>query len=232
MNAFLRFLLVAAALWVPAAQAADTRQARPAAGFHAIALSAPVKLEVVQGDTEGLVLEGDEFLLADIESGVENGVLRIRVKPGVRYFDGRLVRGTVNARRIDGLSISGSGDIAAAKLATQDLAMSISGSGDLRIGALTATRVDANISGSGDIEMAGRAERLALKIAGSGDVRAAGLESREASVSIAGSGDARVWARDQLQVRIAGSGDVRYRGEPRVQPSILGSGTVKRLPPG
>jgi len=232
MKASLRFLLLAAAVAAPASHAAEVRQPRPAAGFHTVALSAPVKLQVVQGEAEGLVLEGEERDLADIESFVEAGVLRIRVKPGVHRFDGRRISGTVNARRLQGLSIQGSGDIGAQKLAAQDLAVSIAGSGDVRIGALTAARLDASISGSGDMEVAGRAERVAVKIAGSGDVRAAGLESRDVSVSIAGSGDAKVWASEQLQVRIAGSGDVRYRGEPRVTPSVVGSGTIKRLPPG
>ena len=233
MNALRRILLASAALAAAGAvHAADTRENRPVTAFTAIMLAAPVKLELVQGEAEGLVLQGDARALADIESVVEGGVLKVRVKPGVRFLDGGRITGTVQVRQLESLAIHGSGDLNAAKLAARDFALSIHGSGDIRIGTLTATKLDAAIHGSGDIQLAGSAERFALRIAGSGDVKAADLESREVSVSIAGSGDARVWAREQLQVKIAGSGDVRYRGEPKVAPAILGSGTIKRLAPG
>lgn len=229
MNALRRTLIAATLLAATAAHAADKRETRPATQFHAVWISAPVKLEVVQGDTEGLVLQGDERALADIESFVEGNVLKVRVKPGVRYFHGSRVTGTVNVRKLDSLSIHGSGDLHSARVAAQDFAVSIHGSGDVRIESLQAAKLDASIHGSGDLHVGGRAERFALAIAGSGDVRASDLESRDVSVTIAGSGDARVWASEQLQVKIAGSGDVRYRGEPRVSPAILGSGKVKRL---
>lgn len=231
MNVFRPLFLAAAFACTSVAHGADKRESRPVAAFHAVMLAAPVKLEVVQGDAEGLFLQGDERALADIESVVENGTLRIRVKPGVRHLEGGRITGTVNVRRLDSLSIHGSGDFDAGKLAATRLAVSIYGSGDVRIGELAATKLDVSIHGSGDIHVGGRAERFSLTIAGSGNVKAADLESREVAINIAGSGDARVWAGAQLQVRIAGSGDVRYRGEPKVQRTILGSGSVKRLPP-
>jgi hypothetical protein len=229
MNVLRPTLLAAALLAAGAAHAADKREARTVAQFSAVMLAAPVRLEVVQGEAEGLVLEGDERSLADIESFVEGGVLKVRVKPSVRYFHGGKITGTLNVRRLERLSIHGSGDLHAARFDAKDFSVSIHGSGNLHIRALTASKLDAGIHGSGDIEVGGRAERFTLDIAGSGDVKAAELESRDVTVNIAGSGDARVWAREQLRVKIAGSGDVRYRGEPKVAPSILGSGTVKRL---
>src|SRR5258706_12339687 len=57
------------------------RQTRPVAGFTAIALSAPLKLELVQGDTEGLALEGAEATRAGTRPGVGKGRRELRTAP-------------------------------------------------------------------------------------------------------------------------------------------------------
>jgi hypothetical protein len=225
----LTLLAAVAALPLHAAE----RQARPVSGFTAIALSAPVKLELVQGDTESLALEGDEAALAEIEAVVEGGTLQIRSRNRKFFNFGAApkVRGYVTAKNIESLRISGSGDITTAALRANALKLGISGSGDIRIGALGAASLDVSVSGSGDVSVAGKADRIVVGISGSGDVKAGKLETREAKVSIAGSGDIAVWTKESLTVKIAGSGDVRYYGDPAITKSVAGAGSVKRLGP-
>lgn len=220
------FLLMAA--FVALAVAADRRESRPLAGFNAIALSAPIKVEVTQGEAETLALEGDEAALADLETVVEQGVLHIRTRSRIQVAGMSKVRARVGAKALEALRISGSGDIVARELRAQGFRIAVSGSGDVRIGALTATRVEVAVSGSGDVTVGGRADFVSTSIAGSGDVNVGKLEAREAKVSIAGSGDATLWARESLNVSIVGSGDVRYYGDPAVKRSVVGAGSVRR----
>lgn len=230
MTPFLRLAAsLALAAACTAALAADRKDTRNVAGFSALALDAPIDVDIVQGEAESLVLEGDEERLADIETVVEDGTLKIRMRARTHPWGHSKVRAHVAAKTLDRLAISGSGDIRAASLHAKDFAVSISGSGDVRIGALAAERLRVAISGSGDVSVAGKVERTDASIAGSGDLKAARLESREAKVSIAGSGDATLWARDSVQVSVLGSGDVGYYGDPSVQKSVMGSGSVKRL---
>jgi putative autotransporter adhesin-like protein len=216
-----------------AAGAADAkRDTRTVSGFTSLSLAAPIKVELVQGDTESLVLEGDERALEEIETVVEKGALKIRTKnrswtsaPGLGK-----VRAYLTAKTIEGLAISGSGDIRTPSLKTAKLRISISGSGDVRIGSLEGADLDISVSGSGDVQIAaGKADTVTTSIAGSGDIKAGKLQARTAKVSIAGSGDAVVWAKESLNVSIVGSGDVRYYGDPKLQTSILGAGSVRRL---
>ena len=210
--------------------AADKRETRPVTPFTSISLSAPVKLELVQGDSESLALEGDESVLAEIETLVEDGTLKIRTKPKTSFSWGHSkVRAKVSARNIEALRISGSGDIAAAALRAGALKLSISGSGDIKIAALSATNLDVSVSGSGDVTLGGKAEGINGSIAGSGDLRAAKLEVRDAKISIAGSGDVAVWATQSLAVKVAGSGDVKYYGDPSVQKTVVGSSSVRHM---
>ena len=214
------------ALAVPAA---DRRETRAATGFTAIGLTAPVNVDLTQGDVEGLVVEGDQAALADLETVVEGGTLKIRTRSRKAVPGMSKVRVHVRAKTIDALRISGSGDINAPTLRAPTLKIAVSGSGDLRIGELDATTVDVSVAGSGDVLVGGKADTLSTSIAGSGDVNAGKLAARTAKVSIAGSGDVTLWAREQLSVSVVGSGDVHFYGDPEVKRSILGTGSVRRL---
>jgi hypothetical protein len=218
-------LLTAAAIGVHAAE----RQTRPVSGFHGIGLAAPLKLALVQGDTESLALEGDEAALAKLETVVENGILMIRWREKFRFGSTPKIRAFVTAKTIESLRISGSGDIATPALRSNALKLSISGSGDIRIGTLAATSLDVAVSGSGDVTVGGKADRISAGISGSGDVKAGKLEAREARISIAGSGDVTLWAKESLTVKIAGAGDVRYYGDPSLSKSVSGVGSVRRV---
>jgi hypothetical protein len=211
-----------------AAVAADKRETRPVSGFTGISLAAPIKVELVQGDTESLVLEGDEATLAEIETVVEQGVLKIRTRSGFESRHVSKARARVAAKTIDSLRIAGSGDIDAQQLRSNVLKVAVSGSGDVRIGTLAASSIEVSVAGSGDVLVGGKVDSVSTSIAGSGDVKAGKLETNNAKVSIAGSGDVAVWAKQSLNVKIVGSGDVRYYGDPAITQSILGSGSLRR----
>jgi hypothetical protein len=208
-------------------------QNRPVSGFTGIQLAVPAKLELVQGGTESLAIEGSPEDLAKVETVVQDGVLHIRRIESERknWNWNPKLRITVNARNIDSLGIAGSGDIQAKALKSGALKLAISGSGDIAIPALDATSTAVAISGSGDMRLGGRTGTVTSHISGSGALKADRLEARNVTVSISGAGDVGVWAREALQVRIAGSGDVRYFGDPSVEKKINGSGSVKRMGP-
>ena len=181
---------------------------REARNFTGISIGIPARVEVVQGSAEGVRISADDNVLPVIESVVERGVLKLRLREGVQLRKAT-IRVTVNARAVESIGISGSADVRAAALTTQRLGLSISGSGDMLLD--------------------GKAEEVDVRISGAGDVKIGRLAAQRASVSISGSGDATVWAREKLSVRVAGSGDVRYYGDPALEKRISGAGSVRRL---
>jgi hypothetical protein len=226
------WILAAAVAGFPIlAAAADARLAPAVSGYSGIRLAIPGKMEVIQGDTESISIEGPAEDLARMEVAVEDGVLHIRARErNTRWsMPNPMIRITANAKRVESLGISGSGDILAKSLRTPSIKLAISGSGDIRVPSLDTQKTDVRISGSGDVLVGGKTGSLDSHISGSGTVKAEKLDSRQASVSISGSGDAVLWARESLQVRIAGAGDVRYYGDPTVEKRIAGSGSVKRM---
>ena len=232
MNTTLR-ILAAASVAIPLlATAADGRLAPPVSGYNGIRMAVPGKMEVIQGDRESIVIEGNEEDLAKIEAVVESGVLHIRARErNTRWSSnwGPKFRMTVHAKEVEQLAISGSGDILAQTLRTPSIKLAISGSGDIKVPSLDTQKTVVAISGSGDVLVGGKTGSIESHISGSGTVKAEKLDSQKATVSISGSGDAVLWARESLQVKIAGAGDVRYYGDPTVEKRIAGSGSVKRI---
>ncbi len=206
-----------------------TKTQRQISGFKGLSLELPSNVEIIQGEAESVLIETDQNIAPLIDTVVEGDQLKIRSIPRSRSLKPTLLKITVQARTMDRITISGSGDVRAARLQAKTLEAKISGSGDIAIGTLDADSVTVAISGSGDFFAGGRANTVRLSIAGSGDVKASALAAKNVTLSIAGAGDAKVWATDTLTVQIAGSGDVDYYGDAVVSKSVAGSGRVRRL---
>jgi hypothetical protein len=181
---------------------------RAVSGFTGLSLSLPATVDVAQGASEKLTVTADDNVMAEIETVVERGVLKLRFRKNFTSHNKVTIRIAVAVKALDSIAVSGSGDVSAP--------------------ALTATKLAIHIAGSGNTRVGGRADSLEVNISGSGDVDAARLDTKSTAVSIAGSGDAIVWARQALRARVAGSGDIRYLGDPAITKSIAGSGSVRR----
>lgn len=203
---------------------------RDLAAFHEIGVNLPAKIELVQGDSEAIVIEADDNLLPLIETVVTNGELTIRPVKGVNLKGNSRIKITLNVRNVDKLSLASSADVSAARLTAAKLASSIAGSGRITIQDLQSDTLSVSIAGSGRFEAQGAAKTMDANIAGSGDISASKLSAHDVKISIAGSGDATVWVRKGLTVSIAGSGNVRYYGEGALRDSsTMGSGHVKQM---
>lgn len=205
-------------------------EARTVDAFHAVSVSIPGSVELIQGDSESLQIEADDNLLPVIETVVENGELQIRITQGVQLTGSSRIRVTVRAASVDSLAVSGSANLLTNRLQTTRLEASIAGSGNITIRDLQSERLSVSIAGSGDFEARGAGQAIDVSIAGSGHLRAPNFSTQSAKVSIAGSGNATVWVRKSLSVSIVGSGDVRYYGEGALQgASVIGSGRIRSL---
>ncbi len=206
-----------------------SKTSRPVQGFRSVSLDVPSKVEIIQGETEGMVIETDDNIVPLIETVVEDGQLKIRLAQRFKSLKPTVLKLTVQVRSLERISISGSGDVTAQKLQSPTLEVRIAGSGDVRLAELQTDSLSVSISGAGDFFAAGRADSVRYNIAGSGDLKTGALASKNVRISIAGAGDAVVWASQTLVVSIAGSGDVEYYGDATVTQSVAGSGRIRKL---
>src|SRR5882757_4241891 len=135
---------------------AQTKETRNVGTFTKIAFRIPGKLILKQGSPQSVVLEGDKEVLEKIETDVEGNKLVIgrESKWGMDWSwgkdDSRHITAYVTVKDIEGLSVSGSGELVSeGKITSRSLDLSVSGSGQLHIDASVENELDASVSGSG-----------------------------------------------------------------------------------
>jgi len=204
---------------------------RQVSGFHALANSGSIQVEVRFGNSESVRLEGDEAAIREIETVVENGTLKIRFKKQ-SWANGRnwgKVTAHVTAKRLDALSQSGSGSInVTGEISGNELNASVSGSGRITF-ASEANICNASVSGSGRIVAKGNAREANVSISGSGRFDGEELRSRSANLKVSGSGNIRIHADEQLDAAISGSGNIHYSGNAQTNAKTSGSGRLRKI---
>lgn len=231
--------------------ASAQRQEKKFDSFSRISFRTAGKLYIRQGSPQKFEIEGDRDYIEELDIRVEGDRLvigRDNWKGWNWRDDDDRVTVYVTMPTIEGLSVSGSGDlIGETKITAQRLNLAVSGSGSLTIDADVSGDVDADLSGSGRIDLKGKcrdfethvsgsgrieldvaiAERATFGVSGSGKVRATGT-AQEAKATISGSGQvlAANLVVDVCDVRISGSGDVEINVNKELDANISGSGTV------
>lgn len=207
---------------------------RKVASFSEVALRIPAIVYIEQGDKQSVEIVAKSSTIEDIITEVKGRTLNIKF-PNERFFRKKLEYGKIEifitVPEVDGLSISGSGDIVAEEIRTRILDLAVSGSGDIVIDELQAKRVSSSISGSGDITIkeGGVADDFSVSISGSGNVKAIGFEANDVVVRVSGSGDCSISSNGSIKARVAGSGNINYKGNPSIDSSVAGSGRVRKL---
>lgn len=188
-------------------------------------------VDLVAGSEGNITVEGEENLLPFVSIEVENGTLKITTQKDKRISpsQGKGILVKVPFESLDGVSITGSGDMKTkSTIKTDKFEAKITGSGDMNLD-LDATSVNASITGSGDMKLKGTAADFTCKVTGSGDLDAFSLESKMVDSSVSGSGNCKVFCSESLVARISGSGDIDYKGDPKKKDTkVSGSGSISK----
>lgn len=222
----LSLLLLITGLYINDLSAQDTRSLDPFTGIG-VSLSADVYYST--GNSHEIKIEGDPKDVNDLETWVENGMLKMK------FEDWRIKRSKltiyITSKELEKVSLSGSGKFYADEsLSVEEMYLAVSGSGSVNLSKLSVEELDVKISGSGSVNISkGRAEEADVKISGSGKLKAERFEVSEFSSAISGSGSVKITVIEELEARISGSGSVYYHGDPQINSTSSGSGKVRSL---
>lgn len=182
-------------------------QERKVDDFSRIELAGSFDLVVEVGSEPSVTITFDDNIIDHIETEVHGRTLEIECRESFSSSRGCLIEITVPM--LDAIFLSGSGDIIAKNIDSDEFRF--------------------EVSGSGDFEARGRVKDLDISVRGSGDVDARDLVAEYAYVVIKGSGDVDVHATEELEAAIYGSGDITYFGDPKhISRRVAGSGDIRR----
>jgi hypothetical protein len=209
-----------------------TSETRSVSGYTGIDFSTFGKVNISQGSSESLTIEGRDNLVPLVTTSVKNGTLYIAMKPNINVTTlntENLLTFTISVKDLSSISISGLGNVLMDSLSTSDFKVSMSGAGQFKLNQLTATTVGIDISGLGNVEIAGTATSATVNISGAGNANCPDLKLQSANVTIPGLGNATLWVTDQLTGNISGAGSVSYYGSPQTSTQVSGLGKFKPL---
>ena len=183
----------------------EASEQRDVAPFTRIAMSAEADVVVAVGGAHAVTVRGDDNLLAELSTEVDDGTLTIEEDADLDPEAGLTVDITMPA--LDQLELDGAGDATIEGVAGESL------------------RIE--VSGAGDVEASGEVDRVEVVISGAGDVQTDDLLAREAEVEISGAGSVHVRASESLHATVSGAGDVVYSGDPaNVVSEVSGAGEI------
>jgi len=217
--------------------------------FSKITNTTSAEIILATGEQTGIVIETDSNLLQYFRASVSSSTLVIETRGAncIRPSSQPVIY--ITAESIDGILLTGSGDLYANNLIGNSIELKSSGSGDMFIdyaegndieikisgsGDVVAydswsDAVEARLSGSGDLSISGESAEGNFTLSGSGESYASELLVSVSNILISGSGDAYTNVSDELIASISGSGNIYYKGNPVIYSNITGSGRIIKL---
>ena len=209
-----------------------TTETREVSGLRSLLVEYPADVVIRQGDTEALVIEGDDNLLPQLQSVVRFGELRFgNSEPDwqARVNPSRNVRLTLTVKELREVNFASAGTLRIEGLTTDAFTVSLNGAGDMTLNDLHTQKLECNQSGAGNITASGVADSVRVRISGLGNFEAPDLKTQTADLRISGAGNATVWVARDLTLDISGAGSIRYYGSPAVHERISGAGSAQKL---
>ena len=198
------------------------------ASFEKIESNISADVEITQGATQKITVEGQANIMDLIQPEVSDNKWKIKF-PKNTWFDYDDLKIKITLPKMTAVGLGGSGSIITTNMFTaDDFHVGVSGSGTVKV-MVEANQVDCGLSGSGNIHLQGKTRDLKIGTSGSGNVKALDFSANQVKIGISGSGSCEVSATDMLEAGISGSGSIRYKGQPKIKTGISGSGSIQSI---
>jgi hypothetical protein len=202
---------------------------RPVGDFTQVMCSGVGNLIIEQTGTESLAITAEDNIVPLITTEVGASVLRIGMKPGFTPKPTKPITYRLTVKHLEGIRMSGVGDVTAQQLDGRDLDITLTGAGSGTILGLTILHAHVTLSGAGDLTLAGTTAELTVKVSGVGSFHGGDLQSEKADVRVTGAGSATVRVSNELNATVSGVGSINYIGDPLLARRITGVGKVAKL---
>lgn len=189
-------------------------------GFTGVGVSSGINLYLIQGNTESVVIKGDEDAIKDVVVEKKQESINIKYKDGInwsRLFKGKEINVYVTFKNLYAIAASGGSDVFnEGTLKTDKLSLATSGGSDVEL-TLVCKNITIASSGGSDVKLKGSAENMVLSASGGSDVDAFDFKVNYAQVNTSGGSDANIYVQKALTASASGGSDITYKGNAAVK---------------
>ena len=185
-------------------------------------------MEVRPGSPYKVVVEADDNLMNDIETTVEGGKLKIRMKDRINVRNAHL-KVFVNAPTLNSLESSAAADMNVIGVLSADQTIRVKASSGSSIKAdVDAPAVDADASSGSELDLSGRTRSLNAQSSSGASINADELLSENTTAETSSGASADVHASVQLNAKASSGGTVKYRGAGTVVKKESSGGNLEK----
>jgi hypothetical protein len=197
--------------------------------FSEVKASSSVEVDVQQGNETSVVVEADDNVIKFIETVVENGVLKIKLKNNFGLSNAT-TKVHVTSPVYSGFSTSSSSSITSKTTISNSTKITLTASSSSNIEVvLDAPSVEIDASSSADITASGKAKNVKIDASSSSKIIASDLKAEIVEADANSSSDIRLFASVSLKAKASSSADIFYTGGVTiVDKSENSSGTVTK----
>jgi hypothetical protein len=188
-----------------------------------------VKVEMIAGEQEKVVLYIDGIPEKDVEVKVNRGVLRIQILNAFLYRN-EIVKAYVTYKSLRGVRANAGAEVVCKDTLKGDLLLtSVTSGGQLRA-SVNVQKLEASASEGGVLKLYGQANKADLSGSTGGVCKCSEVEAGEAEARAGTGGRVEVNTRGTLRASASLGGEIRYRDEPAsIQHKSFLGGDVRRM---
>ena len=197
-------------------------------GFTVVDAENIFNTEIIQSDSFGIAITGDDNILDRVKVSEEEGTLKLRLER--RRFHHINLKAVIAMPNLSGLNLDGISNVTVTGFkSSQDLNLDLSGASSLS-GDLEAGNVVIEASGASRVILQGSASTLTLDASGASRIDLANFPVKNASVELSRISHATVNVSEKLDpVTLRGDSRLGYLGDPAFgEPDTSGDSAIHR----
>jgi Putative auto-transporter adhesin, head GIN domain len=205
----------------------DRVQTRDVPPFHSVSVESGIHATVSIGPLRPLELQGDEKVLAFVETTVEDGELRIGFKRHKWHWTTSDVHVVIQTPQLDRIEASGGSDVEGEMSGASEMEIGASGGGEVHARGIDAKSLRLNGSGGAVLEVSGHADEASIQMSGGTEVKGAGLSIRNVRIEGSGGSDAELRANGKIRGSLSGGSELHIKGNASSRVATSGGSSVE-----
>ncbi len=197
-----------------------TSETRTVGDFTGIRTNSIYTIELMQAETNGVVVEGSTEDIKAVKTEVQDGILSIN---GGSPSNDAGIKIKVSIKNLRTLDLSGSSSTTSTnKLAIDSLNIIGSGASNIKLD-VAANTIKTTLSGASALKLSGTSSKLDVQLSGASQLKAYQLTSDKVIVTTSGASSAHISPTASLIATSSGASEIHYQGNP-ADKSVSSSG--------